>query len=80
LRHEAGDQLRVTIISPGFVATNFADRMTNQSVRAQLEASRDAFCDAAQRGRAIAFAIEQPSDVDVNEIVIRNNSNMLPAT
>jgi NADP-dependent 3-hydroxy acid dehydrogenase YdfG len=44
-RQEAGDKLRVTIISPGFVRTNFA--------------------------RAIAFAIEQPADVDVNEIVIR---------
>ena len=27
----------VAIISPGFVATNFAERITNQSVKAQLE-------------------------------------------
>ncbi len=72
LRQEAGDKLRVTIISPGFVRTNFADGVTNPEVKAQLADSRDKFAmppDAI--ARAIAFAIEQPADVDVNEIVIR---------
>ena len=72
LRQEAGDKLRVTIISPGFVRTNFTEGVTNPKVRAQLAASRDKFAmppDAI--ARAIAFAIEQPADVDVNEIVIR---------
>jgi NADP-dependent 3-hydroxy acid dehydrogenase YdfG len=48
------------------------DGVTNPEVRAQLAAARDAFAmppDAI--ARAIAFAIEQPADVDVNEIVIR---------
>jgi NADP-dependent 3-hydroxy acid dehydrogenase YdfG len=72
LRQEAGDKLRVTIISPGFVRTNFTEGVTNPEVKAQLAASRDKFAmppDAI--ARAIAFAIEQPADVDVNEIVIR---------
>ena len=72
LRQEAGDKLRVTIISPGFVRTNFADGVTNPEVKAQLDdpvtSSR---CRADAIARAIAFAIEQPADVDVNEIVIR---------
>lgn len=73
LRQEAGDRLRVTIISPGFVATNFADRITNQSVKAQLEASREEIAmPPSAVARAIAYAIEQPADVDVNEIVIRS--------
>ena len=38
LRQEAGDKLRVTIISPGFTRTNFADSVTNVEVRAQLAA------------------------------------------
>jgi NADP-dependent 3-hydroxy acid dehydrogenase YdfG len=33
LRQEAGDKLRVTIISPGFVRTNFADTVTNPEVK-----------------------------------------------
>jgi NADP-dependent 3-hydroxy acid dehydrogenase YdfG len=35
LRQEAGDNLRVTIISPGFVRTNFADSVTNPEVKAK---------------------------------------------
>ncbi len=71
LRQEAGDKLRVTIISPGFVRTNFTEGVTNPEVKAQLAASRDKFAMPDAIARAIAFAIEQPADVDVNEIVIR---------
>jgi NADP-dependent 3-hydroxy acid dehydrogenase YdfG len=72
LRQEAGDSLRVTIISPGMTSTNFADSMTDPAVRAELEERRDAIAmppDAV--ARAIAFAIDQPADVDVGEIVVR---------
>jgi NADP-dependent 3-hydroxy acid dehydrogenase YdfG len=43
LRQEAGDKLRVTIISPGFTRTNFAETVTNPEVKAQLAESRDKF-------------------------------------
>jgi NADP-dependent 3-hydroxy acid dehydrogenase YdfG len=72
LRQEAGDQLRVTIISPGMTRTNFAEAMTSPEVKAQLEERRDATAmppDAI--ARAIAFAIEQPPGVDVGEVVVR---------
>src|SRR6185436_18355031 len=36
LRLEAGDQLRVTGISPGFVNTNLAESMTSPEVRSQI--------------------------------------------
>jgi NADP-dependent 3-hydroxy acid dehydrogenase YdfG len=72
LRQEAGDKLRVTIISPGFVHTDFAESMTNPEVKAQTLARRDEIAiPPAAIARAIAFAIEQPSDVDVGEIVVR---------
>ena len=72
LRQEAGETLRVTIVSPGMVRTNFAEGVTNHAVRAQLERSRDTLAiPPAAIARAIAFAIEQPPDVDVNEIVVR---------
>jgi len=72
LRQEAGDKLRVTGISPGFVHTDFAESMTNPAVRAQIIEARDKMAippDAI--ARAIAFAIEQPADVDVGDIVVR---------
>jgi NADP-dependent 3-hydroxy acid dehydrogenase YdfG len=72
LRQEAGDALRVTVVSPGFVATDFADGIADEEVRAQIVRSRDAFAIAPDAiARAIAFAIEQPADVDVSEIVVR---------
>ena len=72
LRQEAGDKLRVTIISPGMTRTNFAEAMTSPVVKAQLEERRDRTAmppDAI--ARAIAFAIEQPNDIDVSEVVVR---------
>lgn len=72
LRQEAGDKLRVTVICPGFTRTNFADSMTDPAVKAQMVASMDKMAmppDAI--ARAIAFAIEQPADVDVGEIIVR---------
>ena len=72
LRQEAGDKLRVTIISPGFVRTDFVEAVTNPELRAQLAESREKFAISPDAiARAIAFAIEQPADIDVNEIVVR---------
>ncbi|MEU8914717.1 SDR family oxidoreductase [Streptomyces nigrescens] len=72
LRQEAGDSLRVTTVSPGVTATGFAEASSNSRVRAEITKMRDDLAippDAI--ARAIAFAIEQPATVDVNEIVVR---------
>jgi NADP-dependent 3-hydroxy acid dehydrogenase YdfG len=72
LRQEAGDKLRVTIISPGMTRTNFAESMTNPEVKAQLSETRDAVAMPPEAiARAIAFAVEQPAEVDVSEVVVR---------
>ncbi|QND55979.1 SDR family oxidoreductase [Mesorhizobium huakuii] len=72
LRLEAGPKLRVTNISPGIVQTNFADSMTNPKVKAEIEKRMGEIAITPDAiSRAIAFAIEQPAEVDVGEIVIR---------
>jgi NADP-dependent 3-hydroxy acid dehydrogenase YdfG len=72
LRQEAGEKLRVTGISPGFVQTHLADSMTNPEVKSQIVGRMDKMAiPPVAIARAIAFAIEQPADIDVNEIVIR---------
>lgn len=72
LRQEAGDKLRVTIISPGFVHTNLADCVRNSELQAQILETMDKMAISPDAiARASAFAIEQPPDVDVGEIVIR---------
>jgi NADP-dependent 3-hydroxy acid dehydrogenase YdfG len=72
LRQEAGDKLRVTVITPGFTRTAFADDVTNPEVRSQIAEAKDRFAMPADAvGRAIAFAIEQPPDIDVGEVIVR---------
>lgn len=72
LRQEAGEKLRVTVISPGMTSTNFADSVTDPATRAGLEQRRDEIAmPPAAVARAIEFAIDQPPDVDVGEIVVR---------
>ena len=72
LRIEAGPSLRVTVISPGFVHTDFVESVSNPETKAQLIRARDAMAippDAI--ARAIVYAIEQPAEVDVGEIIVR---------
>lgn len=72
LRQEAGPNLRVTEISPGMIATNFVDSITDQATKKQIEARLGNIAispDAIARG--ILFALEQPPEVDVGSIVIR---------
>ncbi|MDO3412228.1 SDR family oxidoreductase [Saccharibacillus sp. CPCC 101409] len=67
LRQEAGDKLRVTIISPGMTRTEFVESMTDPVVRAQAAIAMPPRAVA----EAVAFAIEQPEQIDIGEIVIR---------
>ncbi len=72
LRLESGGNLRVTGISPGIVKTGFAASMTDPDIRAKVNAAMDDIgLEPAAIARAIAFAIEQPADVEVGDIVIR---------
>ncbi|GAA3435360.1 SDR family oxidoreductase [Kutzneria kofuensis] len=72
LRQEAGDALRVTTVLPGPIATAFGEASSNRHIRDRVtrELGRIAIAPAAV-ARAIAFAIEQPADVEMNEIVVR---------
>ena len=72
LRLESDGKYRVTGISPGFVGTNFAESMTDPGVRAGIQKRMDEIALKPEAiARAMAFAIEQPGDVDVGDIVVR---------
>ncbi len=70
LRQEAGDSLRVTVVSPGAVRTDFTDRM-DPAMRSQTDKLMEIALPPDAVARAIAFAIEQPDGVDVGDIVVR---------
>ncbi|MDQ1051134.1 NADP-dependent 3-hydroxy acid dehydrogenase YdfG [Streptomyces sp. V4I2] len=72
LRVEAGPDVRVTLVCPGFVATGFVATVSDPTVRATLEERRDAMAIKPEAiADAIVFAVDQPAEVDVNEIVVR---------
>ncbi|MGW6931441.1 SDR family oxidoreductase [Lentzea sp. NPDC054927] len=72
LRQESNGAFRVTTVFPGFVHTDFAEASSNPEVRSRIAGMRDQIAIPPDSiARAIAFAIEQPADVDVNEIAVR---------
>jgi NADP-dependent 3-hydroxy acid dehydrogenase YdfG len=72
LRQEAGPTLRVTEVSPGMIATNFGDSITDGAVKAAMGQQTGAIAiPPSAIARGILFALEQPPEVDVGSIVIR---------
>ena len=70
MEHKA-DNIRCTIISPGAVATELPESSSQEDTRKNLREFYKIAVPADSVARAIAYAIEQPAEVDVNEIVIR---------
>lgn len=70
LRQESTD-IRVTIISPGTTESELASTITDPQAAQWTAEFRESVIPADAIARAIAFAIEQPADVDVNEIIVR---------
>lgn len=71
LRMEVGGNIRTTIISPGLIDSELKD---GSSHKATSESLQDFYKDAISPmaiAKAVAYAIEQPDDVDVNELIIR---------
>lgn len=72
LRQESGPNIRVTEISPGAIQTEFLDTVTDETEQARLREWSDRIAIPADSiARAVAFAIEQPADVEVGSVVVR---------
>jgi NADP-dependent 3-hydroxy acid dehydrogenase YdfG len=64
--------IRTTVVSPGAIATELPDSATEPDVAAGLRDYYKSFAIPADSfARAVAFAISQPEDVDINEILFR---------
>jgi NADP-dependent 3-hydroxy acid dehydrogenase YdfG len=70
-QEELGGDIRVTTISPGTVASELAGSITDADAAEAMKSFRAITLDPEAIARAIAFAIEQPQDVDVSEITVR---------
>jgi NADP-dependent 3-hydroxy acid dehydrogenase YdfG len=73
LRQESTDGvLRTTTISPGYVRTELDSSIDDAALRQQIREGMDTFGLAPEAvAEAVAFAIEQPHDVEIGEITIR---------
>lgn len=71
LRQEAGAGIRVTVISPGVTESELADSISDEGGRAEMREFRKIAIPALAIARAIAYAVEQPADVDVSELIVR---------
>jgi NADP-dependent 3-hydroxy acid dehydrogenase YdfG len=71
-RQESDGTVRITGISPGFVKTGLVDRMKNQETKTVILKNMEQFAIAPEAiANAVIYAISQPKDVEVGEIVIR---------
>jgi len=70
--------IRSTIISPGAVATELPDSITEPDVAAGIKSFYEKYAIPAESfARIVAFAISQPAEVDVNEILFRPTNQEL---
>ncbi|NDZ17556.1 oxidoreductase [Variovorax sp. WS11] len=71
LRQEVGGDIRVTVVSPGVTESELAESISDASAREVMRGYRQISISPYAIARAVAFAIDQPDDVDTSEIIIR---------
>jgi len=71
LRKEVRGKIRCTILSPGAVRTELPESITHEKVAERVKEFFQIAMDPDAIARAVVYAMEQPEDVGVNEIVIR---------
>jgi len=70
--------IRTTVISPGAIATELPDSITEPDVAVGIHDFYEKFAIAADSfANMVLFAMSQPEDVDVNEILFRPTSQEL---
>ncbi|MCX5175192.1 SDR family oxidoreductase [Streptomyces virginiae] len=71
LRQESDGTVRVTLVSPGVTESELAEGISDPAAREAMKAYRAVALPASAIAGAIAYAVAQPAEVDVNEIVVR---------
>lgn len=71
-RQESNGNIRITGISPGFVKTDFANNIKNEEMKTAIQQGMEQIAIAPIAiANAVIYAISQPSDVEIGDIVIR---------
>ncbi|WP_116788545.1 SDR family oxidoreductase [Flavobacterium psychrotrophum] len=71
-RQESDGNIRITGISPGFVKTDFANNIKNEEMKTAVQKGMEQIAiDPVAIANAVIYAISQPDDVEIGDIVIR---------
>ncbi|VWX54472.1 SDR family oxidoreductase [Novosphingobium sp. 9U] len=71
IRIEGGSSVRSTLISPGATHTELVENIDHPMIREALASRMADALPVDSIARAIAYAIEQPHEVDVSEVLVR---------
>ena len=66
--------IRTTVISPGAVTTELINTITDPTIAAAMRTTYEKAIPANSFARMVTFAMSQPEDVDINEILYRPTS------
>lgn len=71
-RQESDGNIRITGISPGVVKTDFAKHIKNESMKTVIQQNMEHLAISPEAvADAVIYAISQPKDVEISDIVIR---------
>lgn len=71
-RQESNGNIRITGISPGIVKTDFANNIKNEEMKTAVQKGMEQIAiDPIAIANAVIYAISQPDDVEIGDVVIR---------
>lgn len=62
--------IQASLVSPGVIATNWQDSVTDKDVKGVLDNLKEVAIDVEHVARTIAFVVDQPSDVLINDVIV----------
>jgi NADP-dependent 3-hydroxy acid dehydrogenase YdfG len=74
---EASNNIRTTIISRGTITTELLESIADLELKSAIVEDSKIGIEPTSIARAIVFAIEQPSDVAINEMIVRPTIQVL---
>jgi NADP-dependent 3-hydroxy acid dehydrogenase YdfG len=74
---EAANNIRTTIISPGTITTELLNSISDPDLKSSIVDVSKIGIEPASIARSVVFAIEQPADVAINEMIVRPTVQVL---
>ncbi|MGI8314298.1 SDR family oxidoreductase [Halobacillus mangrovi] len=71
MEESADSKIRATIISPGAVSTELTSTITDEDIKGGVEELYEQAITPDSIARTIRYALEEPSEIAINEIVVR---------